>query len=34
LVVKERIGVVREKMKHLVSSLPSPWRQDQCYMAA
>ena len=34
LVVKERIGVVWEKMKHLVSSLPSPWRPDQCYMAA
>jgi hypothetical protein len=34
LVVKERIGVVWEKMKHLVSSLPSPWRPNQCYMAA
>jgi hypothetical protein len=34
LVVKERMGMVWEKMKHLVSSLPSPWRQDQCYMAA
>jgi len=34
LVVKERIGVVCEKMKHLVSSIPSPWRPDQCYMAA
>jgi hypothetical protein len=34
LVVKEQIGVVWEKMKHLVSSLPSTWRPDQCYMAA
>jgi len=34
LVVKERMGVVWEKMKHLVSSLLSPWRPDQCYMAA
>jgi hypothetical protein len=34
LVVKERMGMVWEKMKHLVSSLLSPWRPDQCYMAA
>ena len=34
LVVKERIGVVWEKLKRLVSPLPSRWRPDQCYMAA
>jgi hypothetical protein len=34
LVVKERIGVVWEKLKRLVSPFPSQWRPDRCYMAA
>jgi hypothetical protein len=34
LVVKERIGLVWEKVKRLASSLPSPWQPNQCYMAA
>ena len=34
LVVKERIGVVWEKVKRLASPLPSHWRPDKCYMAA
>jgi hypothetical protein len=34
LAVKERIGVVWGKLKSLLSSLPSHWRPDQCYMAA
>jgi hypothetical protein len=34
LVVKERIGVFWDKLKPLVSLLPSHWRPDQCYMAA
>ena len=34
LVVKERIGVVWEKLKPLASPLPSHWRPDQPYMAA
>jgi hypothetical protein len=34
LVVKERIGVVWEKVKRLAFPLPSHWRPDQCYMAA
>lgn len=34
LIVKERIGVVWEKVKRLASPLPSHLRPDQCYMAA
>jgi hypothetical protein len=34
LVVKERIGMVWEKVKRLASPLPIPWRSDWCYIAA
>jgi len=34
LVVKERIGMVWEKVKRLASPLPIPWRSDWCYPAA
>jgi hypothetical protein len=34
LVVKERIVVIWEKAKRLVSPLPSQQQPDQCYMAA
>ena len=34
LVVKERIGLVWEKVKRLVPSLPSPGQPNQNYMAA
>jgi hypothetical protein len=33
-VVKERIGMVWEKVKRLASPLPIPWRPDWCYMVA
>ena len=33
-VVKERVGMVWEKVKRLASPLPTPWRPDWCYMAA
>ena len=33
-VVKERIGMVWEKVKRLAPSLRIPWRPDWCYMAA
>ena len=34
LIVKERIGVVWDKVKRLASLLPSHWRLDQPYTAA